>query len=243
MNQAFSGPQILYRAVKNEQAEIGKGHCRICGGPLLLPSKPAKQRSSSWTDENLCARRDEKNICKACAWFTEDRNRINFWQGQQVIFASQDQLIATNIPGLLAILESNFSTPAIFLVRGKDPQLARKHQQWRTIQAVTYSKEKVKIPFVGIQLFKEDKISGIAEFISKDFCAQTRTLLQLSETYLIPTLGKLKSDWAKQNTIFSHLITGLGDKMTPTNYLSAYIASNIAIYGEGEKNETTTLSL
>lgn len=50
----LSAMQIMYADMHGSTGEFDQEHvCRICGGPLLLPKKPASKLSNSWTDENL----------------------------------------------------------------------------------------------------------------------------------------------------------------------------------------------
>lgn len=231
----FSGPQIIYRAIHGGAAiPITEGVCRICGGALLAPVQPARQRSESWTDENLCLRRDSPFLCQACAWFAAGNNRINFWQKKPALYMAEGENHPVSLLGLLQILKGDFKTPAVFLVKGRDPQLARKHQQWKTIRAVTDSRRKTKIPFIGIQRFREDKISGVAEFEADQFTAAVEMMRDLSQNYLLPAAERLQSDWAKQNHVFSLLLNALGAAMSPANYLAAYLASHAAVSGGGD---------
>lgn len=229
---ALTGPQIIHSALMGKSTEVEVGVCRMCGGSLLAPSKPASSRSETWTDENLCLRRDSTRFCSPCGWFIEGNNRMNFWQSKSALFVSEIANHATTANNILKILESNFPIPSVFLLKGGDPQLSRKHQEWRTMQAVTHSRKKTHIAFAGLQRFKDTKISGVAIVDADRFTALVRNMITLSTTYILPILEHRKTNWARQNDIFTYILDGITQNISQETYLAAYIASMVTVYGE-----------
>ena len=248
----WTGPQLIYRNLATEPGtDLEPGVCRICGGPLLGPSVGEEHLSGSWTDENLCLRRDSNRICAACAWFTTGNNRLNFWRGEagteitaeqkklpgSVLFASEKESKNMSVLELLDFLASGFPTPCVFLLRGEDFLLSQKHQEWRLLHSMVYRRDRTIIPYVGLQLFGGNKISGVAEFDTDKFLALVDEMAEMGREYVLPTLGRLKSEWARQNATFRALLKGCEQTMAPDIYLAAYFASIVAIYRKGGRAE------
>lgn len=251
MTKRLSGTQLLYLGLQKETRANyaidettlppGPAVCRICGGPLLAGYKSASERSDNWTDENLCQRRDSNHICMACGWFTEGKNRTRFWSGNAAVHATETSFDSVSINGLLKKLSKPFPLPSVFILRGGDPNIPRKHQQWRTIEGVTESRQQTKVSFVGLQAFKLAKLSGIAVFDADQMVEMVHRLTQLGNTYLLPRTEQMKSDWQKRNFIYHQLMEATKEAGTPTALLAAYFAAHQLIppleRGTGSDNE------
>lgn len=236
-SKPLSSTQLIYTGINRLNSESDPQRvCRICGGPLLLPEQPMKKISDSWTDENLCLRKDSEWICAACSWFTEGKNRTQIWNGKQVLYATQNENITMTIPEFHSFLQGDFETPAVFMVRGKDPNLIRKHIQWRAINNVTYSRKQVKVLLYGLQVWKTGQIIGTA-FFDTDEMLKTINVMQEKSTPYINLLidrilakskkKKSLSEWFIQNLILENLLDAVADDMNTDIFLAAYIASNL----------------
>lgn len=232
-----SGTQLLVSGLgvitpSSRQAGRKEEACRICGGTLDDGYTLAADRSENWTDENLCQRRDSEYICSACHWFTVGKNRTSFWRGNAVVFAAEHALQTTSPNGLLNLLATSFSLPSIFLIRGNDPNIPRKHQQWRTIEGVTYSRAQTKVALVGLQAFKAAKLYGLAVFDCDELLEGVSQLSEQVRCYLLPTMEKMKTDWQKRNYIYSKLMEGTQRSASPATLLLSYLTAYAVIPAE-----------
>jgi hypothetical protein len=228
-HEAPEATQIIYHEAPQYD---NKKHCRICGGKLLLPAKTAYSLSKSWTDENLSRSKDSKYICRACAWFTEGKNRTRIWNANPVLFASQNESKPMTIPDFYNFIKEPFSVPSVFLIRGRDINLIRKHIQWRALDGVTYDRKKTKVLFYGIQLWKDgDKVTGTAVFDADVLVEMIDTMCNSASNFIESFIQKHSKEskkitnWFIQNYTMENLLDALRKQVTPDVYLAAYIAS------------------
>jgi len=217
--------------------------CRLCGGHMLGNPEHESFHSDNWTDENQSRRRDQDYLCEACAWFSKNKegtragNRSQYWCQSSSIYATENQYIAFDSPaGVYHLLKTDFETPCTLSVRGNDTNLAKKHQQWRNIDATTYDRKNTKISLVGIQAFKDtDKHFGVAMFNADIFCKSVDILVDQGESLILPTLKYMTSSWQMRNQLFTSLRAATAEISTPTIILACYIASYLIIPAETQK--------
>ena len=231
---ALTATQIIYFGMQGLTGEYQpEAVCRICGGPLFLPSKPLKNISNSWTDENLCRRLDSNKICCACAWFTEGKNHTRIWNANPFLYASQETVSTLSIPDLFNLLKTGFATPSVLMIRGRDINLIRKHIQWRALDSVTYDMENTKVMFYGLQLWMEKtgQVIGTAIFSTPEMVKTVEIMIKKAQPYINSVIANTKkkklSEWFIQNLAMENLMSALMDVMTPSLFLAAYIASHV----------------
>ncbi len=207
------------------------GVCRICGGQLILPSKNLRKISNTWTDENMCRRLDSEDICCACAWFTQGKNRLGIWNRQPAIYATSNIYNTLTIPSFFDVLKSDFRVPAVFIIRGRDPNIIRKHVQWRILDGVTYDREKTKVLYFGINLWKTgSKMNGIAVFDINEMVSLIDLMVETSKDYtktFLETQKKKHTEWFVQNFTLQNIMNALKNNITSVTILAAYIASYV----------------
>lgn len=236
----LSATQIIYAGLSSGRRQEGPGEidphrfCRICGGPLLLPPKPLQERSGSWTDENLCRRKDSAYLCRACGWFTEGKNRARLWGARPVFYASPRESRTMTVPELYHFLREEFPAPAVFLVRGHDPNLLRKHIQWRVLDAVTYDRKKTRVLFCGLQLWRHGgQTTGTAAFDADEFVLLVDLLSRQARPYIQLLLARQRDKkkkpaaWFTQNLVMENFLKALHPDLTMDLYLAAYVASHV----------------
>ena len=230
----LSATQIIYsgRRQGNSGPIDPQRFCRICGGPLLLPFKPARELSASWNDEHFCRRRDSAYICRACGWFTEGKNRTLLWNARPVFYASRRESRTMTVPELDRFLRQEFPTPAVILLRGRDPNLLRKHIQWRVLEAVTYDRKKTRVLFYGLQLWRRGgQTTGTAIFDAGELVQLVDLLsnraLPDARAFLARQDGREKKTtaWFIQNLLMENFLKVLLPDLTMDLYLAAYVAS------------------
>lgn len=242
--QKITGPQLIYLGLEKPlNKNFDKSNvCRICGGHMLGNPIPESSRSLNWTDENLCRRKDSSMICEACNWFTVNRNRIKYWDKASGFYATKSNFLPLTSPADLYYLlkeqtlhsslnlETNTSDASLLVLRGDDANISRKHQQWRTIDGVTYDRRCTKITVVGIRAFKEPgKLFGVIEVDADEFMKYIEYLVLQTRTFLLPTFKYMTSDWQKRNQIYSDLRAATANIGSLSTILACYIVAHIAI--------------
>jgi len=229
---AESATQIICRALGLPAGAVSPdgAACRICGGPLLLPAKPASALSDNWTDENLCRRLDSDRVCQACAWFTTGRsNRRTYWRQKPVFVAGPAGAACLDVEDFPGFLRGPFDTPCVIMIRGRDPNLTQKHLQWRALDAVTHDRTRTRALFVGLQQWKNGgRFTGIAQFDADDMAAVVDGLVGHGREYVAVWRSGLKKPptaWVTQNQIFAEYQKCLADTLTVEHLLAAYVAS------------------
>lgn len=227
----YSGIQLIYESMSTYPLNFREkgGHCRICGGQLTEDTfSHEKSVSNSWTDEAICRSKESRHICAACHFFTIGSNKMTIWNKHNVIVAT-DTFKTLTYNEFLDILKKDIIYPAVITLKGLDPHLTQKHIEWKSVNAISYCDQKIRIAFTGIQIFKESKIDGIAEFDKIEFLELIKTFKALAEKYILPTMLKMKKNWQKRNFIFSQLVAALQTEknycLTPTIFLAAFLTS------------------
>ena len=228
----YSGIQLIYEAVSPTALHFADTdeRCRICGGPLTEDSADYKKAiSDSWTDETTCRSKESNHLCVACNFFTTGSNKMTVWNKHSVIVASDkfQTLAALTYTELLDFLRSDIVYPAVIALKGTDSSITKKHVEWKSINAVSYCDQKIRVAFSGLQIFKESKIDGVAEFDKNDFLILIENFKKITEKYIMPIMSKMKSEWQKRNFIFSQLVNVLQLEdnycFTPTVFLAALL--------------------
>lgn len=236
MPSVLTATQLIYSGTQGLTGEYEPSEsCHICGGLLFLPYKKVSELSANWTDGNLCRRLDSGKICIACSWFTAGKNRSLVWGSSPVFCATENGTDSLTVPEFYSLLKSGFTTPAVFMMRGRDSNLTRKHVQWRVLDSVTYDPKSTKVLFYGLQLWKEPTglTIGTATFDSHWMLSVVESMMQTSSPYLEQFISNKKkvsqkkvSQWFVQNFVMQNLLAALMDKMTPELFLGSYIASH-----------------
>lgn len=228
----YSGPQIIYLGLGN-RPEVEPGACRVCGGPLLGPSKSHQELSSTtWTDENICRRIDEERCCVACEWFRTGHNRQQYWDKQSVVIATPESIEQMNYVDFyekIAASADAVAVPSVILLRGDNTSLTQKHQQWKSIDGVNLSKKRLKMTIAGLRFFRSStELSGVVDVDRKEFIQSVQSMLEQIDSYLKPTTVYMKTEWQKRNYYIRELMQAYKQSMDTSIVLSAHLAAHVA---------------
>lgn len=184
-----SGVQILVSSLFPLSDFVSDEHkrCRICGGVLTEKHFPsANVCSSTWTDEAKCRSKESVDVCEACAWFLSGHNRQKFWsefplksdKGVPIYIIAADSTFhpMKSYGEFIQYLRvATFSDPTVIMLRGKGPKASKgatqKHIEWKANDAITFSRQQVKVTFTSIQIFDDSLLSFEAEFNADRFLA------------------------------------------------------------------------
>lgn len=229
--QVLSGPQVIYLGLGNNP-ESEKGVCRVCGGPLLGPSVDHMETSSgTWTDENICRRLDHARCCVACNWFRTGHNRQQYWNKQSVVVATPEAIWQTDYASFFEKVKEApefIDIPSVILVRGDNTSLTQKHQQWKTISSVNYSKDRFKITIAGLRFFRSStELSGVVDIARSELIETVTTMIHQIETYLEPTTKYMKTEWQKRNYYIRELLQAYKNHNDVSVVLCAHLAAHV----------------
>lgn len=235
----MTGIQIIYKAINgNLSLNPSLGKCRICGGDLTVEHYNHKNTSSGkWTDESIARCKNSDNICAACNWFREGTNRRAYWNASSAFIADENGIVYNKdfADFYNQIVNKKISGPTVFMCRGDNPNLTQKHVQWRSIEGVTTSREKIKLVYNGLRIFRNSsEVSGVAEFSAKDIKVTVENLCQEIKMYLEPTTKYMKTDWQKRNYYIKELWKAYEKQLTPSLMIAFYFAAAI-LTSEEEK--------
>jgi hypothetical protein len=230
----LSGVQLLYANEMQQKLEVDlNARCRICGGPLTKNHFNAhKKISSSWTDEAICQAKDSADLCEACSWMTSGSNRSKIFHNKSFLVSSAAGTAYLDYADILNFLRTDLNAlcPAVLMLRGKDTMNnSKKHQQWKANHAITYSRHAVRVVMCELQIFKNAKVDGIAEFDADEMINTVQRMQGLAEKELAPTMVYMKSNWQKANYIWAELLRLYASEQQFS--LSIFLATMMTAYG------------
>ncbi|MDN5375358.1 MAG: hypothetical protein PWQ39_398 [Thermacetogenium sp.] len=151
----LTATQIIYLAHENRINFEEEGTCRLCGGRLHDPIPMEDFGSGNWTDEFLCRDLSSELFCGSCEFVRQGRQAL--LKGTRVLIASPSGLFKSQgFDGLLeaATRAGEIEYPSVWFVRGGSSSTeTQKHILFRSLDAVSYSKNCITITCYGIRIW------------------------------------------------------------------------------------------
>lgn len=224
----LSGTQFIFSAMGNKlELNLDSEYkCRVCGGPMSEELNKCSF-SSNWTGESSLKRIDHEYVCDACKWFMEKNNRGACWNKSFGYIATENEILycKTVVDFWELLSRKEICFPALFMIKGHNTTLLRKHTQWKSINALTMSKKSIKIIFSGIQVHygkgNVSELDGFAEFELDAFIDTVYRLIGQIKKYLLK--------WSKRRyrNYFTTLKKVYKMQMTPTLLIACFFAAEI----------------
>jgi CRISPR type IV-associated protein Csf1 len=242
MPSNVSGVQFIHHSVTGEELHFkDHGRCAICGGKLTEKSFKTKEAlSGSWTDTHVLEAKDSDEICASCRWMIS--NRMQYWQKSRMIVFKEQGFDILDEATLTDYLMSDFKTPCIFMVKGKDKSVTQKHTAWKANHGITEDRNKVRLNFYDIQIFNT-KLDGVFEFDADHFVATVTRLQDIIMSTIDPLMAdkkkwsnSFKANFAAQKLYDTFIADEDSRKMTMEVLLGCFFAAQ-RTYPPEEKNK------
>lgn len=221
----FTGTQLIYKAMGHHFIEEGsEERCRICGG-RLDQEKKIVSFSEKWTAESQVKRIDQPYCCQACKWFLEKNNRGSVWNSSFAYIATETKIYHYKTPKeFFQAFLTHSIFPAVFMIKGRNNTILRKHTQLKSIHAVSISENDINIIFSGIRISyaknAQVELDGIASARKQGFIEAVYFLKQQIHQYLQCS--------SKYKNYFAALKIAYQKQMTPELLLACFFASELA---------------
>lgn len=151
----LTATQIIYLAHGNRIDFEDEGTCRLCGGRLHDSVSVEKFGSDNWTDEFLCRDFSSMRVCGSCEFIRS--RRLEIMKGTRVFVASPSGIFKSQgFDGLLeaATRAGEIEYPSVWFVRGGSSSTeTQKHILFRSLDAVSYSKNCITITCYGVRIW------------------------------------------------------------------------------------------